>query len=160
VQPHAWCWQQGCAHPVGAGAGCSCPCNTGKTPGNGLGLLFSLPEEAKEFPHETFPRCSAPGNTLLPVSPASPLVMGTCSWLVPCPPGCLMAGQSWDEGAGSLWSEESPPMGWKQRDGCSAWLGCAIAGAAPHCHQCIAGCWWLPRVWALLGSSLFTGWPF
>ena len=76
-------WQQGCAHPVGAGAGCSCPCNTGKTPGNGLGLLFSLPEEAKEFPHETFPRCLAPGNTLRPVSPASPLAMGTCSWLVP-----------------------------------------------------------------------------
>lgn len=47
-----------------------------------MGLLFSLPEEAKEFPHEAFPCYSAPDSTLLPGSPTSLLVMGTCCWLV------------------------------------------------------------------------------
>ena len=31
------------------------PGSTGKTLGDGLGLLFSLTEEAKEFPHEVLP---------------------------------------------------------------------------------------------------------
>lgn len=63
-------------HPTGAelvAAACEQPGSAGKTPGDGSGLLFSLTEEAEEFPHEMFPpRCSTeqrapPGEPDLPV---------------------------------------------------------------------------------------------
>lgn len=55
------------------------PGSTGKTLGDGLGLLFSLTEEAKEFPHEVLPLLFGIKQHIPPSEPLSPLSGEPCS---------------------------------------------------------------------------------
>lgn len=64
-----WSWSQ---LPVQQGS-------TAKTLGDGLGLLFSLREEAKEFPHEVLPPLFGIKRPVPPSETLSPLSTEACS---------------------------------------------------------------------------------